>query len=97
MAYRKQVWRGLALSPPSVITCENGHEICDLVQPLAPGCRDVDMLGNFRGRKPQPGTPYEDCACPECGAKWIRGRAYWKKGIRNEQHAFELHTDAGWV
>lgn len=55
-----------------VVTCENGHEICDVVVDIAAGdaVRSSGQFANWRSGMPEP-KPSEPLApCAVCGARW---------------------------
>jgi len=68
---------GDAFSLPggTVVTCEQGHEICELKGWLSLGMVfDASSLVEWRPgqEKPPPGIQASACRCSVCGGAWIR-------------------------
>lgn len=83
------------LNPGDIITCENGHPICEVVVPIKAETMNWHRcLGNFRGQEPVPGTKIKAIRC-DCGAEWVRS-AVDSNTIRAV--GFGLHVEGrGWV
>jgi len=81
------------LNEGTIITCEEGHEICELVDSISSG--DIlrsSSFGNFKNSniQPQPQDAIDGPSshCSICGDQWIK-----PVGIR-----IRLHTkEYGWV
>lgn len=53
----------------TVLTCSNGHPICDVVADIHPGDEYAPKLGAWR--IPEPVIGERAPRCPSCGATWI--------------------------
>ena len=73
------------LNPGDLITCENGHLIAEVIEPIELGERHYDQkIGHWRVDKPIPFTK-PDTRCP-CGA------LYWSRVCQG------FHIEGrGWV
>ena len=83
----------MEISQGTVLTCENGHDICELSETITP--KKIVSAGNFtnfRGKNliPSPNDIIGDPAynCYICGGKWIR--------VKNS--CVQIHVkDQGWM
>ena len=71
-----------------VVTCINGHAICDIARSLYVGeRRDNSHFINWRIAKPVETDPVGKLRCAQCRGVWIRG---------STRGGYQFHFDNGW-
>lgn len=80
----------MTLPKGTVITCENGHRICELAEDMVSG--DIarsDILINYTLGEhiATDGSEADDCVCSRCGAPWAGA---------GSPGCIVLHTRDGW-
>lgn len=97
-ALRAAGFKVLALraEPGDIVTCENGHEICQVIVPIHEGDGLLNgFLGNWKQAAPRADQKVDGITCTHltdpatgatCGAKWVRGTSARR----------QLHFAVGW-
>ncbi len=82
------------LNKGTIITCEEGHEICELVESISSG--DViksSSFNNFKNGNIQPQPLYKiggpSSSCNKCGGKWMKPVNFGRMRLHTKKY--------GWV
>lgn len=85
-------------NPPigTLVTCENGHRICEIVGPIADWREKTALSAGFGNYTPGeklvgPGDIAAYCRCQQCGAPWVDVRP----NVRGTLSA-KVHLETGW-
>lgn len=77
------------MKPGDLVTCANGHLICEIAKPLSYGDKiSPDCFHNWcQGMKP-PLNGERVKPCPDCGADYIR--------VGNLNLGYQVHINGEW-
>lgn len=74
-------------SPGEIVTCEDGHPICEVAEPLMKNMKlSVLSFRDWKIDKPKPGDRLNS-TCPQCGERWIKD---------GETGPWALHVNGEW-
>lgn len=81
--------KGVYALAGEIITCENGHPICEFVKTVETGAIQnvAEQIGKWRQKAPTVGDfPIPGCAI--CGAEWTDGQTYHIAGAWRDPYGF---------